>query len=94
MKTGDRNSVIVFGEQAVVDQPLSARPAVDRPKAQVSGRGTNIFQALQLALATLPPGHANRIVMLTDGRAEPGNALTGPRRPRTRAPTSTMWPHR
>ncbi len=27
--------MIVFGEQAVVDQPLSARPAVDRPKAQV-----------------------------------------------------------
>jgi hypothetical protein len=23
MKTGDRHSVIVFGEQAVVDQPLS-----------------------------------------------------------------------
>ena len=77
MKTGDRNSVIVFGEQAVVDQPLSARPVVDRPKAQVSGRGTNIFQALQLALATLPPGHANRIVMLTDGRQNTGNALTG-----------------
>ena len=77
MKNGDRQSVIVFGEQAVVDQPLSTRPTVDRPKAQVSGRGTNIFQAIQLALATLPPGHANRIVMLTDGRQNAGNALTG-----------------
>ncbi|HET7341671.1 MAG TPA: VWA domain-containing protein [Methylomirabilota bacterium] len=77
LKTGDRHSIIVFGEQAVVDQPLSNRPVVDRPKAEVSGRGTNMFQAIQLALATLPPGQANRIVMLTDGRQNAGNALAG-----------------
>src|SRR5439155_1258625 len=68
LKSGDRHEVIVFGEEAVVDQPLSNRPSVDRPKAVVSGRGTNIFQAMQLALATVTPGHANRLVMLTDGR--------------------------
>ncbi|MGH7276913.1 MAG: VWA domain-containing protein [Candidatus Rokuibacteriota bacterium] len=77
MKSGDRHSVIVFGESAVVDQPLAARPSIDRPKAQVDGRGTNIFQAIQLALAILPPRHANRIVMLTDGRQNAGNALSG-----------------
>jgi uncharacterized membrane protein len=77
LRSGDRHSVIVFGEEAVVDQPLSTRPVVDRPKAQVGGRGTNIFQAIQLALATLPPGHANRIVMLTDGRQNAGNAQAG-----------------
>ncbi len=77
MKSGDRHSVIVFGEQAVVDQPLSNRPVVDRPRADVGGRGTNMFQAIQLALATLPPGQANRLVMLTDGRQNAGNALAG-----------------
>jgi uncharacterized membrane protein len=77
MKSADRHGVIVFGEQAVVDQPLSNKTTVDRPKAEVSGRGTNIFQAIQLALATLPPGHSNRIVMLTDGRQNAGNALVG-----------------
>jgi uncharacterized membrane protein len=77
MKSADRQSVIVFGEEAVVDQALSTRNVVDRPKAQVAPRGTNIFQAIQLALATLPPGHANRIVMLTDGRQNAGNALAG-----------------
>src|SRR5438128_3168838 len=76
-KSGDRNSVIAFGEQAVVDQPLAARSGVERPKAQVDGHGTNIFQAIQLALAMLPPGQANRIVMLTDGRQNAGNALAG-----------------
>ena len=77
LKSGDRHEVIVFGEDAVVDQPLVNKTTVDRPKAAVSGRGTNIFQAIQLALATLPPGHANRIVMLTDGRQNSGNALAG-----------------
>src|SRR3989441_3278870 len=77
MKSGDRNSVIAFGEQAVVDQPLATRTAVERPKAQVDGRGTNIFQAIHLGLAVLPPGSANRIVMLTDGRQNAGSALAG-----------------
>src|SRR5881409_1029378 len=77
MKSGDRNSVIAFGDQAVVDQPLASRPAIERPKAQVDGRGTNIFQAIQLSLAMLPPGQANRIIMLTDGQQNAGNALAG-----------------
>jgi Ca-activated chloride channel family protein len=77
MKAADRHSVIVFGEEAVVDQPLTTRSTVDRPRAEVGGRGTNIFQGLQLALATLPPGQANRIVMLTDGRQNVGSALAG-----------------
>jgi uncharacterized membrane protein len=77
MKSGDRAGVIVFGEHAVVDQALTPRQAVERPKAEVAGSGTNLFQALQLALATLTPGHANRVVLLTDGRQNAGNALAG-----------------
>src|SRR5438552_1861776 len=77
MRPADRQSVIVFGDAAVVDQELTSRSTVDRPKAQVDGRGTNIFQAIQLALAMLPPGQANRIVMLTVGRQNHGNALAG-----------------
>src|SRR5258708_30937186 len=77
MRGGDRHGVIVFGESAVVDEALTNRPAIERPKAQVDGHGTNIFQAIQLALAMLPPGQANRIVMLTDGRQNAGNALAG-----------------
>jgi uncharacterized membrane protein len=77
LRTGDRHGVIGFGEQAVVDQPLSNKTTVDRPRVEVAGRGTNIHQAIQLALATLPPGQANRIVMLTDGRQNAGSALAG-----------------
>jgi Ca-activated chloride channel family protein len=75
MRNNDRATLIVFGEDAVVDQPLAHKPVLERPKAQVASRGTNLFQAIQLALATLPPGQANRIVMLTDGRQTSGNGL-------------------
>jgi uncharacterized membrane protein len=75
VRSGDRDSVIVFGEEAAVDQALAHRPAVERPRSTVSGQATNLFQAIQLAQATLPPGQANRIVMLTDGRQNAGNAL-------------------
>ncbi|MGH7323687.1 MAG: VWA domain-containing protein [Candidatus Rokuibacteriota bacterium] len=75
MRTGDRAGVIVFGEDAVVDQPPAGRTTLERPRATVNARGTNFFQAIQLALATLPPGQANRIVALTDARQTTGNAL-------------------
>ncbi|MBI1726632.1 MAG: VWA domain-containing protein, partial [Candidatus Rokubacteria bacterium] len=74
-RPGDQAGVIVFGEEAVVAQPLRLGGKIDRPQVQVGGRGTNLAQALQLALATTPPGHANRFVLLSDGRPNAGNAL-------------------
>src|SRR5216683_167691 len=75
MQPGDQAGVVVFGEEAMVDQPLRATAKLERPQAQVGGRGTNLAQALQLGLATAPPGQANRFVLLTDGRQNAGNAL-------------------
>jgi uncharacterized membrane protein len=75
MRPGDEAGLILFGEQAVLDQPLHTTPKLDRPQATVSGRATNIAQALQLALATTPAGHANRFVLLTDGRQNQGNGV-------------------
>ncbi len=75
MQPGDQAGVVVFGEEAVVDQPLRATSKIERPQVQVPGRGTNLAQALQLGLATAPPGQANRFVLLTDGRQNMGNAV-------------------
>ena len=74
-KSADHHGLIVFGEEAVVDQPLAGKSALERPKAHVAARGTNLFQAIQLALATLPSGQANRIVLLTDGRQTAGSGV-------------------
>jgi Ca-activated chloride channel homolog len=75
MRHGDQAGLVVFGEEAVVDQPLRAGVKIERPEAKVGGRATDIAQALQLGLATAPPGQANRFVLLTDGRQNRGNAL-------------------
>jgi hypothetical protein len=75
MRPGDQVGLIVFGEEAVLDQPLKTGGLLERPQASVPGRATNVAQALQLALATTPSGHANRFVLLTDGRQNTGNAL-------------------
>jgi uncharacterized membrane protein len=75
MQPGDQAGLVVFGEEAVVDQPLRPVAKIERPQAQVPGRGTNLAQALQLGLATAPAGQANRFVLLTDGRQNQGNAL-------------------
>jgi Ca-activated chloride channel family protein len=75
MQPGDQAGIIVFGAEAVLDQPLRPVPKLERPQATVPGRATDLAQALQLALATAPPGHANRFVLLTDGRQNAGNAL-------------------
>lgn len=75
VRAGDRHGVIAFAEEAVVDQSLAQRSAVERPRPLPSGRGTNLFQAIQLAQATMPSGQANRIVLLTDGRQNAGSAI-------------------
>ncbi len=71
----DQAGLIVFGQEAAVAQPLSPKPRLERPEVTVPGRGTDIGQAIQLALAMLPPRHANRLILLSDGRQNTGNAL-------------------
>ncbi|PYM07364.1 MAG: hypothetical protein DMD82_05730 [Candidatus Rokuibacteriota bacterium] len=75
MKHGDRTGLIVFGQEPLLDQGLSERTSLERPKAQIGGRATNLFQAIHLALASVPPGEANRLVLLSDGRQNVGDAL-------------------
>ncbi len=70
----DQASLIVFGEEAVVDQPLGPKRTLERPHSQVPGRKTDIAQAIRLGVATLPPGQANRLVLLSDGRQNSGDA--------------------
>ncbi|MFQ5827741.1 MAG: VWA domain-containing protein [Candidatus Methylomirabilia bacterium] len=76
MQDRDQASLVVFGQEAAVDQPLSSKPRLERPRIQVPGRGTDLAQAIRVALASVPPGQANRLVLLTDGRENSGNAVT------------------
>lgn len=73
----DRYGVIAFGADAAIETPLGAHDAklLDTPQARTDARGSNLDRAVQLALAMLPPGQANRIILATDGRQTAGDAV-------------------
>ncbi len=81
---GDRAGVIAFGRSAVMEIP----PLDDRlPIAQgldnsldLAVDATNLESAFQLAQATFPEDAAKRIVVITDGNENIGNAADAVRR--------------
>jgi uncharacterized membrane protein len=75
MKDEDRAGLIVFAREPQLAEPLRPKPALTRPQPPTPTTATNIERAIQLALASFPPGEANRIVLLSDGRENAGKAL-------------------
>lgn len=72
----DRAAVISFAGDAAVEQGLSASPAALAPSAKLDTSHTDIASALRLAEGVLPQGGARRIVLLSDGNENVGNALS------------------
>ncbi len=74
MRPDDRAAVDVFGENALVERLASAEhtllPVTSLPRTS----HTNIASALRLALALLPDGAQQRIVLLSDGLENLGRA--------------------
>ncbi|MBV9173893.1 MAG: VWA domain-containing protein [Chloroflexi bacterium] len=65
----DQVSVVSFGADATVESALSTdnRPPRLSPNA-VDGRRTDIAAAIRTGMASLPPGSARRMVILSDGQ--------------------------
>lgn len=75
MPSGDRAAVILFGQDALVESLPSDGPlSSDLASIPVTVR-TDIASALQLAQAILPNEGAKRLVLLSDGRENLGQAL-------------------
>lgn len=78
----DQSALVVVAERAAVVRPLQAAPlgALGPPAPEAwpawwpSGEGTNLQEALRLALALLPPAGQRRIVLLSDGWETIGRA--------------------
>lgn len=74
-ENNDKAAVVMFGQEALVEQIASQ--VKDRPtfaSIPITTR-TDIAAALQLAQALLPPEGAKRIVLLSDGRENLGQAI-------------------
>jgi Mg-chelatase subunit ChlD len=78
----DRYGVIAFGGSPALDIPLGTDPLPSRPPQAADSRATDIGAAVKLALAAFPREGAKRIVLLTDGNENQGNAREAAQRAR------------
>ncbi|MBA3533510.1 MAG: VWA domain-containing protein, partial [Ardenticatenales bacterium] len=74
MPAGDRAAVVVFGKDALVERTASEFRRLDPLASVPVSTRTNIADAVQLGLALLPADMQKRIVLLSDGQENEGNA--------------------
>ncbi len=72
----DRAGVIVFGRDGAIEiPPLEEEPDMPKVESLVDREYTNIAGAMKLAEASFPHDAAKRIVIVTDGNENVGDAL-------------------
>lgn len=70
----DRAGLILFGADASVERVPSNDPTLGEPASVVNGSFTNIDRAVHLGLTLFPPDTTRRLVILSDGGANAGEA--------------------
>jgi len=74
-RAGDQGGVIEFGRTATVDEsPAETMQIFEQGKASVAGDATNLSEALRLASSSFPTGLGRKIVVLSDGNENIGDA--------------------
>lgn len=79
----DRYGVVVFGGSPVLEAPVGSGLLEAKPPMLADSRATDIGAAIKLALAAFPQEGAKRIVLLSDGNENQGDAREAARRART-----------
>ncbi|MDX2200971.1 MAG: VWA domain-containing protein [Phycisphaerae bacterium] len=74
-KPDDRVGIIAFDGAAAVEQLPMAALAIDRVTDPLRPDHTDIAASMRLALALFPPDSARRVVLLSDGNENVGEAL-------------------
>jgi Ca-activated chloride channel family protein len=74
MAPGDRTGVVVFGANAVVERLPSEKTQLSRIASTPSAARTDIAGAVQLGQALLPADTQQRLVLLSDGQPNAGDA--------------------
>src|SRR5687768_480598 len=76
---GDHAAIVTFGANALVERPASDQQTFDGVTTTPLAAGTNIQEAVQLGLALLPAETNKRMVLLSDGGQNAGDALAAAR---------------
>jgi Mg-chelatase subunit ChlD len=79
MRQDDRAAVVVFGENALVERAPSQERSLGQLTSAPTAARTNIQDAVQLGLALLPADTQKRLVLLSDGGENSGNAMAAER---------------
>ena len=79
MPNDDKAGIVVFGRNALVERTPSADKALGQVRSQPGGGLTDIASALQLGLALLPAESHQRLVLLSDGGENSGDAQAAAR---------------
>jgi Mg-chelatase subunit ChlD len=79
MPRDDRAAIVVFGQRALVERTPSGERLLGQVAARPGGGTTNVEDAIQLGLALLPSEGHKRLVLLSDGGANAGDALAAAR---------------
>ncbi|MFQ5612503.1 MAG: VWA domain-containing protein, partial [Anaerolineae bacterium] len=74
MGPGDRWGLVLFGSEALVDRPVSSSPTLGEPASVPRSGYTDVAGAIQLGLTLFPDDAARRLVILSDGGANLGDA--------------------
>ena len=74
-KDDDRAGVVVFGRDAYIELAPSTARDIDKIQTVTSAEFTDIAAAIRLGMASLPDGMQKRLVVLSDGNENLGDAL-------------------
>ncbi len=75
MAPEDRASIVVFGAEPLMERQLSADRTLGQIGSVPPGGQTNLAAAIRLGMASLPSTWARKLVILSDGNQNVGNAL-------------------
>ncbi len=70
----DQAAIVLFGSNALVERPMRNWEQIDAFTSVPLRVETDLERAIQLGLALLPSGYAQRLVLLSDGLATSGDA--------------------
>lgn len=76
MKPGDKAGVIVFGSEASIETSPNAAVDVQKIQAVVGTERTDIAAAIRLGTAAFPETGQKRLVLLSDGNENAGDAIS------------------
>ncbi|HEY1015376.1 MAG TPA: VWA domain-containing protein [Herpetosiphonaceae bacterium] len=75
MQDGDKAAIVAFGENALVERVPSELKRLGQIQSVPIAARTNISQAIQLGLALFPADTQKRLVLLSDGGENVGQAM-------------------